>query len=238
MSSYILIFISIFFFISCSGKKLPNDFFNPPSPYGEHSKESVDYLLELGFCSELLICNNPIIRKWNSPIRIQLHGNYTKQEDNELNKIISELSELTGLNIKKVTNNPNINIYFVNQHEFKTYIPQYDESNIQNGVFILFSDNNNNNERATICIQTDLHAFTRLHLLREELTQSLGLMQDSYKYTDSIFQQDPQFKPIQYSQLDTQVIKLLYNKKIKTGMTKQEVIKLLTPPTQIANTNH
>ena len=48
------------------------------------------------------------------------------------------------------------------------------------------------------------------HLLREELTQSLGLFNDSYKYPESIFYQD-WTTTTEYAQIDRELIDMLYN---------------------------
>ena len=48
------------------------------------------------------------------------------------------------------------------------------------------------------------------HLLREELTQSLGFSNDSYKYENSIFQQR-WTEVTEFSQIDKEIIKLHYN---------------------------
>jgi len=48
------------------------------------------------------------------------------------------------------------------------------------------------------------------HLLREELTQSLGLFNDSYKYDESIFQQS-WTETTEYAPIDRVLIDMLYN---------------------------
>ena len=48
------------------------------------------------------------------------------------------------------------------------------------------------------------------HLLREELTQSLGLFNDSDKYPNSIFQQ-AWTETTEYSEIDIKMIHMLYN---------------------------
>ena len=48
------------------------------------------------------------------------------------------------------------------------------------------------------------------HLLREELTQALGFPNDSYKYSNSIFQQK-WTEVTEYSKIDKEIIKLHYN---------------------------
>jgi hypothetical protein len=58
--------------------------------------------------------------------------------------------------------------------------------------------------------------------MREELTQSLGLMQDAHRYTNSIFQTDwttvTEFAPI-----DRALIYLLYDPRLCSGMRTADV---------------
>jgi hypothetical protein len=48
------------------------------------------------------------------------------------------------------------------------------------------------------------------HLLREELTQALGLSNDSYDYPESIFYQG-WTETTEYTELDKDVIRMMYN---------------------------
>lgn len=229
--------IVLIIFLTACGPPIPDDFFDtPPSPYGKYSEAGVNYFLEIAFCSEFGVCTNPIVKKWDSEIRIRLNGNYTESDERELDNIISELSDLTELTIKKVTNDANINIYFVKQGQFKRYIPQYNEHNRQEGLFAVQTNQNNIYYTATICIEDDINTTTKHHLLREELTQSLGLGDDSKSYTNSVFQQNPKYKPIQYSFIDKEVIRILYDKKIHPGMNREEVKDALaTSPVHTAS---
>ena len=54
------------------------------------------------------------------------------------------------------------------------------------------------------------------HLLREELTQSLGLGNDSPQYIESIFQ-SAWTTTTSYSMLDKDVIRLLYHPEMNIG---------------------
>lgn len=66
----------------------------------------------------------------------------------------------------------------------------------------------------------------QLHLLREELTQSLGLGQDSERYLNSIFQIN-WTTTSSYSQIDKDIIRLLYHSNMKVGLNENEVDLLL-----------
>ena len=64
------------------------------------------------------------------------------------------------------------------------------------------------------------------HLLREKLTQSLGLARDSHLYDYSIFQQS-WTTVTQYSQMDKDIIRLLYHPEMEVGLDKTQVEDLL-----------
>ena len=97
MLRYIWILIFVPLFTAC-GPQLPAGFLDPPPP---NRNEVISYFLEVGLCPEFGPCPKPIVKKWTSDIRIQLHGDYIESDEKELERIISELSELTNLSIKK-----------------------------------------------------------------------------------------------------------------------------------------
>jgi hypothetical protein len=65
------------------------------------------------------------------------------------------------------------------------------------------------------------------HLLREELTQSLGLARDSDQYLNSVFQ-SAWTTTMEYADIDKDLIRLLYHPEMSTGLNKIQVEELLT----------
>jgi len=66
------------------------------------------------------------------------------------------------------------------------------------------------------------------HLLREELTQALGLARDSDRFPDSIFQTSFQIGcATDYAQIDEVLIRLLYDPRVSTSLSEGEVRSLL-----------
>lgn len=61
------------------------------------------------------------------------------------------------------------------------------------------------------------------HVLREEVTQSLGLGQDSDRYEDSIFRNSPSLVT-EFSSIDREIIALLYDPGLKSGFTSADVL--------------
>jgi len=116
---------------------------------------------------------------------------------------------------------PDIEIYFAAVDKFSSIEPNYIEGNT--GFFWTWWDDSGALYRARILIATDgINQKERSHLIREELTQSLGMMNDSYEYKDSIFYQDWTDKG-SYAGMDRAVIRILYDPRIEPGMTMDEV---------------
>ena len=210
---------------------------------GPDQAQAVHYLTEIGLGRESGIStqNSPamaVIKKWNSPVRVQLHGSYTPEDEQELNTILSELAQLTGLSITRTNRgDANINIHFIHQNAFVRVIPGYDPSADQMGVFVIQGNAAHVIEKAAVAVDQNLTGTIRKHILREEVTQSMGLPNDSYQYPNSIFQQSVDYSPTEYAEIDKAVIRLLYDQRIRPGMTQQEVLQALynnAPPMYVA----
>ena len=67
----------------------------------------------------------------------------------------------------------------------------------------------------------------RNHLILEELTQSLGLMNDSYQYGDSIFQSE-WTETQSLANIDYELIYMLYNSSLSPGMVESDVRSVLS----------
>lgn len=77
-------------------------------------------------------------------------------------------------------------------------------------------------ESAIMGISTDVtNQYQRNHLILEEFTQGLGLLNDSPKYEDSIFQIE--WTEVQsLNAMDYEIVKMLYSPVIKDGIRKEK----------------
>jgi hypothetical protein len=128
----------------------------------------------------------------------------------ELNDIVSELNNIINTIEIEIVKNPkdaNMFIYLGSSDGFANYCPNLDRSLLTNnwGLFsvgsvkgYMYVDINRANE------------VEQKHLLREELTQSLGLFNDSYKYPESIYYQG-WTTTTEYAPIDVELIEMLYN---------------------------
>ena len=205
-----------FLIIGCSFQSNTNAF----------NQEEIEYFTEIALGAEFGD-EAPVIKKWTKNIRIKVGGEPTEEDLQTINNIVGDLNGLiAGIKIKLVDKNENLTIAFSPESEFSAIDPNYVPTDY--GFFwALWHDDNFVIYDASILISSaDITQQERSHLIREELTQGLGLMNDSDKYSDSIFFQE-WTDVIDFSEIDRAVIKLLYLNKIKPGMSKEQVLKIL-----------
>lgn len=189
--------------------------------------EAEQYLLEIGFGTEL--GGSPrVLRKWDKPIKIYMVDTTLRDLYAELRLIVNEANTLVDpLKLSLTSNKSEANI-IVYCGDAATFGDQYEPSSkpylsSNQGLFWLYWNSSNYMNKASVFV--DIFRTQGLpcqkHLLREELTQSLGLMQDSNRYPESIFQQ-AWTCTTSYSDIDREVIKLLYHPKLLAGMSREE----------------
>ena len=173
-----------------------------------------------------------ITRKWKSPLKIFVGGKNNPALNLELNRIKDEINNLAkdGFKISIVNDSiaSNYYIFFGSGKEYAQIYPNlvnYVENNW--GLFNIYwsSDNVLNYGHMYVDIQR-ANAQEQMHLLREELTQSLGLGKDSEKYPNSIFQSS-WTQTTEYLPIDRELIRLLYHPEMKIGLNDIAVEELL-----------
>lgn len=143
-----------------------------------------------------------------------------------LNHVIEEINAIIGRPKLKIDDqNPNIEIYFVPESDFSKYEPNYAPGNL--GFFWVWWNDSFEITRARIMISTDPNLKERPHLIREELTQILGLMNDSWTYEESIFYQGWS-GTTEYAEIDKVIVDMLYRPEISPGMTGRQVEEILS----------
>jgi len=193
------------------------------------SPQTLDYFLDISLRSEYGPSDEHI-KKWMQPIRIMVHGAPTPEDLVALQTTIAELNVMTGDVFSPGLAAPgaNYDIYFIPEADFVQYDPGYVPTNFGfcqvwwNGAFHIIS--------AVVLVSSDqITQQDRSHLIREELTQSLGLLNDSMLYPDSIFYQG--FTEISaYSAMDVDLIRTLYRPDVLPGMTRNQATAVLSNP--------
>jgi hypothetical protein len=154
------------------------------------------------------------LKKWNQDVKIYVVGDKRDYLMSELKDIVSELNGLIStIDITIVSNQSDANLVVLfgsaqDYNEFDSGSVGYTDDNY--GLFIAYGGE----ELTFATMYVDVNRTSthegQMHLLREELTQSLGLCNDSYDYPESIFYQG-WTETTEYSDIDKEVIQMLYN---------------------------
>ena len=183
-----------------------------PGKDNQFSKKERDYFNKIAKSSEYN--GSCEISRWKTDMKIYVKGNKRDYLMEELNKIVSELNEIIDpIDIVLVDNEDesNYQILFGSEQEYNNFKPGSKEHTPNNwGLFII----NSGKEIRRGTMYVDIYRCENIegqkHLLREELTQSLGLTNDNYDYPESIFYQKWS-ETTEYAPIDRVLIDMLYN---------------------------
>ena len=188
---------------------------------GVYSRQEIEYFFEIAFGAEYG-SSDSVLHKWANDIRIKINGSPTDADLETLNLVVAELNNLSSSAFFSiVTDNQNVDIYFTNVSQFSSIEPNYVPGN--KGFFWGWWDAAGDIFKANILIALDgVNQQERSHLIREELTQGTGLMNDSWRYQESIFYQG-WTSTEEYSQIDRAIIRLLHDQRLRSDMTQDQV---------------
>ena len=196
--------------------------------YPDQEDRAMGYLSEIGFGAEYGSVDQ-VLHKWAQEIRIKIHGEPTGADLETLEQVVTELNDLlSGIVLKLTEEDANVDLYFSPEPDFPAIEPGYVPVNL--GFFRVWFDGDGAIYRGRILIASEgTTQAERSHLIREELTQSLGLFKDSWHYADSIFYEGwtttSEFGPV-----DVSAIRLLYSPQLEPGMTRNRVQDLFSSP--------
>lgn len=179
----------------------------------EFSPETKEYFNKVAYGSEF-DGGVTSLKKWNQDVKIYVVGDKRDYLMSELKDIVSELNGLIStIDITIVSNQSDANLVVLfgsaqDYNEFDSGSVGYTDDNY--GLFIAYGGE----ELTFATMYVDVNRTSthegQMHLLREELTQSLGLCNDSYDYPESIFYQG-WTETTEYTDIDKELIQMLYN---------------------------
>jgi hypothetical protein len=216
--------VLIVFFKSFSAYQYPDQKRSQPQVQKEESpeefkvdnkrydQETNEYFDEIVMYSEFSETRRAEPYRWTTDMKIYVDGEKPEYLISELNKIVTELNDLIDPITIRVVNrkqDANYTIYFGSHIEFANLYSLMDKSKLERnwGLFEVYPN------RGIMYVDIERTSFdydAQKHLLREELTQSLGLLNDSWKYPESIFYQG-WTTTTEFSEIDKRLIDLLYN---------------------------
>lgn len=163
--------------------------------------------------------------KWTHDVDISVSGDLKQADRDAIAQTIEDLNELIApRQVSLVPAGGDITIWYGPSDDFAERLPSYTPGNM--GYFSIRYGRDYSIQSSTILIASDLDSAARTHLLREELTQSFGFFQDSRQDPLSIFQQAWTMTQT-YSELDRAIIPLLYDVRVKPGMSAKQVLAIL-----------
>jgi len=150
--------------------------------------------------------------KWTKDMKIYVDKTDENYLVDELNRIVNDLNLLIDPIQIKVVNSKDQANYFIYFGYYKDFEKKYNvvNSNLLESNWGFFEIYPNNTGIMYVDVIRTKEIEAQKHLLREELTQSLGLLNDSWKYPQSIFYQG-WTTTTEYSSIDKEIIKMLYN---------------------------
>lgn len=226
--NFLLLLIILFLSFSCSKNEEPilDETPNEPLVLTDAQK----YYLEIAFGTEFGNSTDRI-KKWDRDLRIFINHNGEDALVEDFDLIIEELNGISNsTKLFKVDRieMANFAIFLSDAPTYAEYEPS--AAGLLDANWGLFWLNWNsgcfiNNGSMYVDITRTLEVECQKHLLREELTQSLGLMTDSNAYDDSIFYQ-PWTCGTTYSDIDKELLDIHLDSRIKGGMTSSEIVEL------------
>ena len=196
-----------------------------------YQREVVAYFKEIALGFEFGNVS-AITRKWRSPMRVFVGGQKNDALYSELATVVNEINALVtdGFSIEMTGDSLRSNFYVFlgpGASYARLYPSQAALVDDNWGLFSVFWNGQNEINRGHMYVDSERpNPEAQKHLLREELTQSLGLARDASIYPLSIFLSDWSTTTA-YADVDQELIRLLYHPKMRIGLDEDEVEALL-----------
>jgi len=206
-----------------------------------YEKELIIYFKEIALQSEY--DNNPEkVIKWKEPMML-----FVKKEEEfnsqmiAIKKAIDEINKLVTDGFRIILTDDytesNSVLYLcskervaeLDQH-FYEMLTKDINYNISGLAYSEFVTKTHIIDKSLIFINSEYPFDIQESTIIEEITQSLGLAFDSKKYENSVFYKDKSEQGVrakEYSQLDRDIIRLLYHPKMKPGLNSIEVNRII-----------
>jgi len=192
---------------------------------GGYTTDEVDYLQEIAFGFEYGSASE-VIRKWGENPRLKIFGTPTQQDLTVLESLISDLNALMAeVQVELVDSDPTVEVHFAEVAVFPSILPSYVPGNT--GYFSIWFNELEQIYRSVVLIASDEgDQEVRSHILREEVTQMLGLGRDSWTYMSSIFYQGWTTTQ-EYAPIDEALIEMLYRPELPRGAAYRPAVDIL-----------
>jgi hypothetical protein len=223
---------------------------HPASAGGSLSNEEIlRNLTTVVFGSEFLGEDTPYIRKWIGPMRVAVAGDPQGRYSDLIDAHLATLRQLTGLDIARVRDaasaGVNARILFLDRASFiasaRGYLAKGKPGTNHNlACFGVFKSNRDRDiVQFSAMIPSDGSRENVAACIVEEVTQVLGLPNDSYDIHPTIFNDDDEYHQLTWQ--DRLMVRVLYDRRVAPGMSRgaftavaRRIIDELHPTTMVA----
>jgi hypothetical protein len=166
------------------------------------------------------------VARWHGEITVGVAGEPTPDDRDALEQVIAELAVLIApTRIRLVDRSPKMLVQFAPVDAFARLNPNYVQGNY--GFFWMHWNGAGITDADVLISTTGLTRDETTHLIREEVTQSLGLANDTNDDAASIFYA-PWTDTQAYTESDTRIIRALYCADVVHGMPVGEFRRVLS----------
>ncbi|SMX23480.1 hypothetical protein BOA8489_01587 [Boseongicola aestuarii] len=188
------------------------------------------------------------LHKWDQPVRIETFVGpsvdlvQAEQDTAEIAEFAARLSRITGHPIRRVERDGNFQVFVLNGQELrrsgkllKQFMPElalpqirFVEDMTPDTYCVVFTSDPEQDgaiQRAIAVIRAELPDRLRTSCVHEEISQGLGLANDSAQARPSIFNDDDEFGRLTYH--DELLLQILYDPRLKPGMSEASAAALV-----------
>lgn len=191
------------------------------------NEEVLSYFMSVAYQSEYGGTRDHNVR-WSVPLKYTVHGNPQEGDLDTVKALAEKLNKIEGfpgIREAESAEDTNMDIYFVSMYDFSKYV--YSAVGYFWGYANIWWDYDAEGRFGAITDSVVLIADeipTRLErdsIIYEECLQSLGLLQDTYDYYESVFYQDSNYQG-EPAPIDWALVEILYSPKMLTGASSEE----------------
>ncbi|MBF0172669.1 MAG: DUF2927 domain-containing protein [Magnetococcales bacterium] len=219
---------------------------------GMSSQPDIDTLLlhfdSVTFGNEFTKERFPRVRKWKNSIRIGVQSDAPEFLDADIRQHVGELKHLTGHPVDLVYSEPmrkagmvpkgfdtrevNVIVFFIPREKIHASVMKYfnnDSNEVDRMIasstcFAKFFKKQDEIRAAVVVIPSHLSREEVRACVVEELTQVMGLPNDSERVTQSVFNDKSRFNEL--TRYDRAMVHVLYDDRMRLGMPRDEALVL------------
>jgi hypothetical protein len=187
-------------------------------------------LLEIVFGSEFIGEESSVVRKWSGPMRLAIYARDAERYRPLVLPHLDHLRRITGLDIHLVDGSEpgqNAYVFVFGREQFYAYAEQHlgpGKNPRTNRFLACFGYFHANGRKDIDEITAVIPSFISDEEIRacvvEEVTQAIGLPNDSDSADPSIFNDDDTYQELTWQ--DELFLRVLYDPRVRSGMTRAE----------------